>query len=81
LRVVASPTPEEAEAIGELRHGEGIGTGRARALAAFPADAWSAPALHEALQAAYWPAGLLARRDPRALALRTLHWLAASPTE
>ena len=81
LRVVASPTPEEAEAIGELRHGEGIGTGRARALAAFPADAWSAPTLHEALRTAYWPAGLLARRDPRALALRTLHWLAASPTE
>ena len=81
VRVITRPTAEEAEAIGDVRHGEGIGTGRARALAAFDADVWDPAALLHALRTSYWPTGLLARREPQALALRMVQWLGEVPPE
>jgi len=74
-RTVTKPTAEEAQCIGDIRHGDGLGTDRLRALAAFG----DAPATRESLIAdynrAYWRTGLLARREPAALALRTLLWM------
>ena len=74
-RTVVQPTSEEASHIGDVRHGDGLGADRLRALAAF-ADA---PATRDSLlrdhARAYWPTGLLARREPSALALRALLWM------
>ena len=72
---MVQPTSEEASHIGDVRHGDGLGADRLRALAAF-ADA---PATRDSLlrdhARAYWPTGLLARREPSALALRALLWM------
>jgi hypothetical protein len=76
-RTILQPTPEDAQQIGDLRHGEGLGSDRSRALAAFDPDAWSREQLHESLRRSYWPIGLLARHDPKALLLRTIYWLGA----
>jgi predicted HAD superfamily hydrolase len=76
-RTIQHPTPEEAQQIGDLRYGEGLGSDRSRALAAFDPDAWSREQLLDNLRTSYWPIGLLARRDPKALLLRTVHWLGA----
>jgi len=74
-RTVMHPTAEEARQIGDVRHGDGLGVDRLRALAAFS----DAPATRASLLAdyhqAYWRAGLLARREPAALALRALRWM------
>ncbi len=75
VRTVQQPTPEEAVAIGDLTHGEGLGADRARAFAAFSPAPFTAGSLQRDYAAAYWPAGLLARREPAALALRSLLWL------
>ncbi len=75
VRTVQQPTAEEAAAIGDITHGEGLGTDRARAFAAFTAAPFTAASLQRDYAAAYWPAGLLARREPAALALRSLLWL------
>jgi predicted HAD superfamily hydrolase len=74
-RVITAPTAEEAEHIGEIAHGDGLGANRSRKLAAFSEGAWSLSSLHRDRQMAYWPAGLEARRDPRALVLRSVNWL------
>ena len=74
-RTVSQPTSEEAAEIGNVRHGDGLGADRVRALAAF-ADA---PATRDSLlrdySRAYWRTGLLARKEPSALALRALLWM------
>lgn len=74
-RVITRPTPEEAQEIGDVHHGEGVGTSRSRALAAFDTDVWEPTALVRQLRTSYWPTGLLARREPQAVALRMLQWL------
>jgi len=74
-RTVLHPTPDEAAAIGDIRHGEGLGTDRSRALAAFRAEHFSVQSLECDYREAYWPAGLMARREPAALALRALRWM------
>jgi hypothetical protein len=74
-RTIQQPTPEEAAHIGDIRHGEGMGTDRARALAAFSDGPFTAASLERDLMAAYWPVGLLARREPAAMALRALRWM------
>jgi hypothetical protein len=77
-RTVMQPTSEEARHIGNVRHGDGLGADRLRALAAFG----DGPSTRESLLAdyarAYWQTGLLARREPAALALRALLWLRES---
>jgi hypothetical protein len=74
-RVIQHPSAEEAEMIGDLTHGEGLGSERVRRFAAFTPGAWDAASLRRDLATAYWPAGLLARREAQALVLRTLGWL------
>ena len=80
-RVILSPTAEEAATIGSIRHGEGMATGRARALAEFSPDAWTVQAVHRDLMQSYWPAGLSARRSAQAQILRTLQWLSQGAQE
>ncbi len=75
VRTVRQPTAEEAAAIGDITHGEGLGADRARAFAKFTDAPFTAASLQRDYAAAYWPAGLLARREPAALALRSLLWL------
>lgn len=74
-RVIQSPTPEDAAMIGDIRHGDGFGLDRTRALAAFSEGECTAESLLRDHANAYWPAGLVARHEPAALALRALLWL------
>ena len=74
-RTIMQPTAEEAHEIGDLRHGEGLGADRLRAFARFSDGPFTVSSLARDHANAYWPAGLLARREPAALALRSLLWL------
>jgi hypothetical protein len=66
---------EEAHEIGDVHFGEGLGTDRTRAFAAFNADDWEPAALMRTLRTSYWSTGLLARHEPQTMAVRMLHWL------
>ena len=72
---IVTPTAEDAARIGDIRHGDGLGTDRTRALARFSDGAFTPESLLRDHAGAYWPAGLVARREPAAMALRTLLWL------
>ena len=74
-RTIRRPTAEEAEAIGEIRHGEGLGADRLRSFATFGEAPHTRASLLRDYRTAYWPTGLLARREPAALALRSLLWM------
>lgn len=74
-RTILTPTTEEAHAIGDIRHGDGLGADRLRALGAFSDGAFTPETLQRDHARAYWPAGLIARREPAAMALRTLLWM------
>ena len=74
-RVILEPTGEEARTIGDIRHGDGHGSDRLRALAAFSDGPFTADSLTQDCAQSYWPKGLMARREPAALALRALTWL------
>ncbi len=74
-RVIRRPTVEEAHEIGDVHFGEGLGTDRTRAFAAFNADDWEPAALMRTLRTSYWSTGLLARHEPQTMAVRMLHWL------
>ena len=74
-RVILEPTGEEACAIGDIRHGDGQGSDRLRALAAFSGGPFTPDSLTNDCAQSYWPTGLMARREPAALALRALTWL------
>jgi predicted HAD superfamily hydrolase len=77
-RTILQPTAEEAELIGDIGHGEGLGSDRSRALAAFQPGAWTSESVLHDLRTSYWPTGLRSRRDPRALVLRTMDWLSGA---
>ena len=74
-RTIQTPTAEAAVAIGDLHHGDGLGSDRLRRFAAFGDAPHSRDSLLRDYRRAYWPAGLLARREPAALALRALLWM------
>jgi predicted HAD superfamily hydrolase len=74
-RTILRPTAEEARAIGDLHHGEGLGADRLRAFARFSDGPITPTSVLRDHAGAYWPAGLHARREPAALALRALLWL------
>lgn len=74
-RTILMPTAEEAQAIGDIQHGDGLGSDRLRTLASFSEGPFSPETLLQDHAQAYWPAGLLARREPAAMALRALLWL------
>jgi hypothetical protein len=74
-RTIEQPTSEEATHIGNLAHGDGLGADRLRAFAAFSDGPMTRESLLADYQRAYWRRGLLARREPAALALRTLLWM------
>jgi predicted HAD superfamily hydrolase len=74
-RVIRRPTTDEAHEIGDVRHGEGTGTARSRAFASFDANDWDPKSLMRQLRTSYWPAGLMARQEPQAVALRMMQWL------
>ncbi len=74
-RTITNPTAADAIAIGNLRHGDGLGSDRLRSIAAFGEAPHTRESLLQDYRRAYWPAGLLARREPAALALRALLWL------
>ena len=74
-RTVLHPTAEEAMHIGNIRHGDGLGSDRLRALAQFGDGPVTRASLLSDYACAYWRTGLLARREPAALALRTLLWM------
>ncbi len=76
VRTLTTPTAEEATCIGDIEHDDGLGTARARRVAAFTTGAWDVDALNRDAAQTYWPAGLAARRGPQALVLRTMRWLA-----
>ncbi|HYW52271.1 MAG TPA: hypothetical protein VE861_16760 [Gemmatimonadaceae bacterium] len=74
-RTILDPTAEEAVEIGGIRHGDGLGSDRLRALATFSEGPFTPESLLRDHAGAYWPRGLLARREPAAMALRALLWL------
>jgi hypothetical protein len=74
-RSITQPTAEDAIAIGSLHHGDGLGSDRLRTFAAFGEAPHTRESLLRDYERAYWPAGLLARREPAALALRALLWM------
>ena len=74
-RTILEPTGEEACHIGDIRHGDGQGSDRLRALAAFSEGPFTHESLTRDCAQSYWPTGLMARREPAALALRALTWL------
>ena len=78
-RVLLHPTAEEAWHIGNVRHGDGLGTDRVRTFASFRDDAWTVPAIQADADHALWPIGLRARRDARSLLLRTMGWMDRGP--
>lgn len=80
-RVIEHPTFEEAQHVGALKHGDGLGSDRSRHLAMFDTDAWSIGDIHRARKAAYWQAGLAGHHGPQALVLRTLQWLSQTEAE
>jgi FMN phosphatase YigB (HAD superfamily) len=75
LRLVRSPTKEEAMRIGHLVHGDDFGTDRVRGLAQFRSGAWTPETLWEDYERAYWKPGMLNQATPQGNALRTLWWL------
>ena len=74
-RTILDPTAEEASFIGDIRHGDGQGSDRLRALAAFSPGPFTHESLLRDSALSYWPTGLMARREPAALALRAATWL------
>ena len=80
-RLIEHPTFEEAQSVGALTYGDGLGSDRSRHLAMFAADAWSVGAIHRDRKAAYWQKGLAGQYGPQALVLRTLQWLSQGGVE
>lgn len=80
-RLIERPTFEQAAQVGSIRHGDGLGSNRSRALAQFSPDAWSIGDIHRARKSAYWQAGLAGQYGPQALVLRTLQWLSQMEAE
>ncbi len=74
-RTIMEPTAEEAREIGDIHHGDGLGSDRLRSLAAFRDGPFTPQSLAADFEMAYWQIGLMARREPAALALRAMHWL------
>jgi hypothetical protein len=74
-RTIMAPTAEEAREIGDIRHGDGLGSDRVRALASFSDGPFTPQSLATDYETAYWPIGLMARREPAAMALRAMRWL------
>lgn len=74
-RTIMEPTAEEAREIGDIRHGDGLGSDRLRSLARFSDGPFTAQSLARDYETAYWQIGLMARREPAAMALRAMHWL------
>ncbi len=75
LRVLVEPTAEEAERLGDIEHGEGVGSLAARPLASFRGVHPAPAALLDHYRGTFWRPGLLARHEPHALLLRTALWL------
>ena len=74
-RVIANPTAEEAQFIGTVRHGDGMGASASRAFAAFTDGNFTPNGVLEDYRSAYWKAGLLNQHSAQALMLRSLLWL------
>lgn len=74
-RVIASPTPEEAETIGSITHGDGMGASASRAFARFGEGAYTPDSILTDYGRAYWKAGMLNQHTVQALVLRSLLWL------
>ena len=74
-RTILDPTGEEAREIGNILHGDGQGSDCVRALAAYSDGPFTPDSLTRDRAQSYWPTGLMARREPAALALRAMTWL------
>ena len=74
-RTIMDPTADEACEIGDIRHGDGLGSDRVRSLARYSDGPFTPRSLAADYETAYWPIGLLARREPAAMALRAMRWL------
>jgi len=75
LRLITRPTGEEAMQLGQVIHGENLGTRRGRPLAAFRTESIEPTELWEDYRNAYWKQGLVYQRNEQAARLRTLLWL------
>jgi predicted HAD superfamily hydrolase len=74
-RVIGSPTPEEAEVIGTITHGDGMGASTSRAFARFSDGQFTPDSVLTDYGRAYWRAGMLNQQNAQALVLRSLLWL------
>lgn len=79
--LIESPTFEQAQQVGAIRHGDGLGANRSRALAMFAPDSWSVGDIHRDRKTAYWQAGLAGQHSAQSLVLRTLQWLSQTGAE
>jgi predicted HAD superfamily hydrolase len=72
VRLITRPTPEEAERLGALEHGDGAGSLTRKPLAAFGHDSLEPRALLDSYRNAYWKEGLLALDTAQSMNLRQL---------
>lgn len=72
IRLLMRPSPEEAEQIGRLEHGDGVGSLTRKPLAAFGHDSLAPGDLLESYRNAYWKEGLLGLDTAQSMALRQL---------
>jgi FMN phosphatase YigB (HAD superfamily) len=75
FRVISNPTGEEAETIGAVTHGDGMGAVTSRAFARFEPGAFTPDSVLKDYGRSYWKAGMLNQQSAQALMLRTLLWL------
>ena len=75
FRVIANPTGEEADVIGGITHGDGMGATTSRAFARFAGGAFTADSVLKDYGRAYWKAGMMNQQSAEGLMLRTLLWL------
>ena len=75
FRLLANPTKEEARQIGELSHGDDVGSTTRRFAARFREDSNDPAMLLDDYANSYWKTGLLNQANTRSAVLRTLLWL------
>lgn len=75
FRLMSNPTAEEAEMVGSMSHGDGMGISTSRKFAAFSGGNFSADNVLADFGRAYWKAGMLNQQSAESMMLRTLLWL------
>lgn len=74
-RLMANPTAEEAQTVGAMAHGDGMGISTSRKFASFSKKQFTPDSVLADFGRAYWKAGMLNQHSPESMMLRMLLWL------